>query len=124
RQVHEDEAADERVEELIRDEARAVGVLEAHVRAPGGGRALTGDRQRLLGAVDADDGAGRTDERRGEDRDVAGAAAQIPDAHPGTQAGEAQDLLAELAVELRLNHEPAVLVGRLSEWIRLGGSLH
>jgi hypothetical protein len=79
-------AADRRIKRLVESHCRELAFAERHIAerpALGAGTSLGQSSGR---SIDADDLPGGTDQIGGEEGDVAGAATDIEDAHPGPDA--------------------------------------
>jgi hypothetical protein len=83
---------------------------EVHVAEAGVAGAPLGRRDRLGGVVEADDRAGRPDQPGGQERHVAGAAADVEHPHARADAGPTQDPGGEVAEEARLVDQTVQLV--------------
>ena len=95
RAMHQDEAADDRVEGLAEIEGREIGGDEVDVVEAPALRAGAGFRHRVGSPVEAEHGAVRPHHLRRDEGDVAGAAADIEDAHPRPKTRLAQELPRE-----------------------------
>ena len=114
-QVHQDQPADERVDRGGHGDLGQVLDDEGDVGQAGGAGPALGHRDRLGRPVDAEHGPGRADQPGGQERHVAGAAADVEDPHARGQAGPAQDLLGEVAEEAGLVDQAVELVAVVAE---------
>ena len=114
-QVHQDQPADHRVDRFIQSDRvnRRLGEMDSCQALFGGAGARQFDH--VGRGVHTEDGARRTDQSSGDERDVAWAAPDIEHPHARPQSGEPQRVLGVVVVQPPLQEEPLHLHVGMSE---------